>query len=167
MPSVDPSNCIDWEVPMTNRRTFEIPSNSGDFSVIADAIPIDGQPSYFLDIQCRANCWWFRSDVAQKEDRWVTELHIEDVKVRHEELLALRSQVGKWNLSPFEFELSLGTRLRVSFAKRKDVISSVEKPVCSLAEQSSHLSADFRFVVDQTCMRALFDSLGWVEQEVF
>ncbi len=80
----------------------------------------------------------------------------------------LARTLGDWLKKPFAIhDLALCAdeqRMRISFDKADDLISSIDRPVCTLEYMTRRYSQTLRFVTDETCIWRMHTGLqAWLE----
>ena len=144
-------------------------SNSGWTSVVcnsAERIVKDGKAFYLLGLTVTRRFWNQRdcllSRLENAELAVDSELRLPQVLWAQDDLDALQRKLSDWleRRDPFEMELAEpGMTARVSLGPREGTISDQDKPVLALRFARPGTTGEAYFVVDQTGVRILRDSI--------
>jgi hypothetical protein len=142
---------------------WAIPSNSGRSMVSASLKRVHDTAEERLllfDVRCRRESF---SQYCEGELVADYDILLHQVALSKRDVSQNVALLTDWLQTPRELELAFSARHQtfiVSLRKQEGVYSSVEKPVCSVSCQSFLLKCQIGFVVDQTCIRILRDSLS-------
>ena len=75
-----------------------------------------------------------------------------------------------WLANPFEFELELSgirdPQLIIFVGQSEDLISKLDHPVFSLSYSTSRMKAEWRFVVDHSCISSMLEDLDSLLEKI-
>jgi hypothetical protein len=154
--------------------TWSISSNSGWQNLSGRLKAVVGERAdsvYLFEIVYTALFWDRRDAHCERLVDDLT-LRFHQVPMSGEKVLLLRSDLARWLQSPCEISRVLspepeGQRgCSVFIGPDKALISSAQKPVFRMTFGASAAPTQVQFVVDQSCLRLLYESLEWLQGEV-
>jgi hypothetical protein len=91
-------------------------------------------------------------------------LHLNQVILRRDKLDILVTELKEWFRTGNEFDVSLGEyygqSFQISIGKTPELISSVDKPACTVSYSGGSLRfAEWSFIVDQSCLGIFLNEL--------
>jgi hypothetical protein len=145
---------LEWELPSNSGRSMV----SGTLKRVHDDA-IDRSLLFDMSFRGEAFDKYEEGGLVKNYDISMNQVAISQSRLSHNVSL-----LSDWLKTPRELELDFSDTpqqtFMISLRKRDDVISSVEKPVCTVSCESFLLKCEIGFVVDQSCIRILRDSLA-------
>lgn len=148
---------------------FKLPSSDGRCQIeakVLQSVPDAEQSRYLISVTGNGD---FSLLSPSSDTRYVdaSDFRFELCRllVTRGSLSCLAQKVDQWLTEPRAFSTELGDadgpQFGFSFRQLEGWICSDVKPVCTMRYTSFKFSATASFIVDQSCLRALRDSLQW------
>jgi hypothetical protein len=156
--------------------TVQISSNDGWNSATIEykeAFSLNDNKLLLCGLRITGNFWGRKQSLFPDWEAELTEdfvVHLPQIIFSEKNLRKLSECLRNWLANPFEFELELSgirdPQLIIFVGQREDLISKLDHPVFSLSYSTSRMKAEWRFVVDHSCISSMLEDLDSLLEKI-
>jgi hypothetical protein len=143
---------------------WELPSNSGRttiFGRLKAVLDTESGTGLLFEISCRGMAFQTYDPGKLVED---FDFRFHEIFISQRLLKANVDVLRRWLATPFRLELNFtenhGSQFYLRLDKEDHIISTLEKPACTLLFRSGYARNEVAFVVDQSCVRIFCESIS-------